>query len=125
MDRPLSGRIILIIEDEPLIALDIKDAFEDAGAIAIIARTLTAALVEVEEPSLSAAIVDFALSDEDSSMLCERLTARNIPFVTYSGSSQLDAARSAGTHVNKPASASVLVATVVGLLASRPISNGP
>lgn len=123
MERPLAGRVILIVEDEPLIAIDIKDNFEDAGAIAILARTLTAALVEVEKPSLSAAIVDHALGDGDSSELCDRLTKRNIPFVTYSGYSQLGAACNAGTHVNKPASPSVLVATVTRLLASRPISN--
>lgn len=123
MDRPLAGRIILIIEDEPLIAIDVQDAFQDAGATAIIARTLAAALVEVEQPGLSAAIVDHTLGDGDSSELCERLTARNVPFVTYSGFSQLSAACSAGTHVNKPASTSVLVATVTGLLARRPILN--
>lgn len=123
MDRPLAGRIVLIIEDEPLIAIDVQDAFQDAGATAIIARTLTAAIVAVEEPGLSAAIVDHALGDDDSSELCERLTARNIPFVTYSGFTRLDGACGVGAHVNKPASASVLVATVAGLLASRPISN--
>ena len=123
MERPLAGRMILIVEDEPLIGLEIKDALEDAGAMAIIARTLTAAIVEVEAPGLAAAIVDRALGDDDSSELCERLTARNVPFVTYSGFSQIDGACSAGTHLNKPASSSVLVATVVGLLAGRPIAN--
>ncbi len=123
MERPLVGRIILIIEEEPLIAIDIQDAFQDAGATAIIARTLAAALVEVEGPGLSAAIVDHSLGDSHSSELCERLTARNIPFVTYSGFSQLYGACSVGTHVNKPASSSVLVATVTGLLAGRPISH--
>ena len=122
MERPLAGRMILIVEDEPLIGLEIKDALEDAGAMAI-SRTLTAAIVEVEAPGLAAAIVDRALGDDDSSELCERLTARNVPFVTYSGFSQIDGACSAGTHLNKPASSSVLVATVVGLLAGRPIAN--
>lgn len=123
MHRPLTGRIILIIEDEPLIAIDIQDAFQNAGATAVTARTLTAALVEVEEPGLSAAIVDHALGDGDSSELCERLTARNIPFVTYSGFSRIDGACGVGAHVNKPASSSVLVATVMGLLARRQISS--
>ena len=123
MQRPLAGRIILIIEDEPLIAIDIQDAFQDAGATAIIARTLTAALVEVEGANLSAAIVDHALGDGDSSELCERLSERNVPFVTYSGYSQLGGACGVGTHVNKPASPAVLVATVTGLLARQPISN--
>jgi CheY-like chemotaxis protein len=63
MDRPLIGRTILVIEDEPLIALDIRQAFEDAGATVVMARTLAAALVEAEDTSISAAIVDHALGD--------------------------------------------------------------
>jgi len=123
MERPLVGRVILVIEDEPLIALDIQDAFEDAGAKTITARTLASALSAVENPALSAAIVDHALGDNDSSELCERLTERAVPFVTYSGFAHRDGACAGAKHVNKPASPSVLVATVTGLLASRPISN--
>ena len=123
MDRPLVGRVILVIEDEPLIALDIQQAFEDAGAKVMSARTLAAAMVAVENPDLSAAIVDHALGDGDSSDICERLSERNVPFVTYSGFANIDGACAEGEHVNKPASPSVLVATVTGLLASRPISN--
>jgi len=123
MERPLAGRVILVIEDEPLIAIDIQQAFEDAGATVVVARTLSAAFVSVEDTSLSAAIVDHALGDGDSSELCERLTERAVPFVTYSGFAHLDGACAGAEHVNKPASPSVLVATVTGLLASRPISN--
>ena len=123
MKRPLAGRVILVIEDEPLIALDIKQAFEDAGAKTMSARTLAAAMLAVEDPSLSAAIVDHALGDGDSSEICERLRERNVPFVTYSGFANLEGACAEGQHVSKPASPSVLVATVTGLLASRPISN--
>ena len=43
MDRSLTGRLILIAEDEPLIALDLTLAFEDEGAWVIRARTLTEA----------------------------------------------------------------------------------
>jgi DNA-binding response OmpR family regulator len=85
MDRPLVGRVILIIEDEPLIALGISDAVQDAGAKTMTARTLAAALVAVEDPNLSAAIVDHALGDGDSSELCHRLKERDIPFLMYSG----------------------------------------
>lgn len=123
MQRPLIGRVILVIEDEPLISIDIQDAFEQAGAKTIAARTIASALLAVENPGLSAAIVDHALGDGDSSEICERLTERNIPFVTYSGFSHLDGACALAEHVNKPASPSVLVTTILGLLASRPISN--
>jgi len=41
-------RSILIVEDEPLIALDIAQAFEDAGAEIVVTSTLHHALVLVE-----------------------------------------------------------------------------
>jgi DNA-binding response OmpR family regulator len=123
MDRPLAGRLILIIEDEPLIALGISDALQEAGAQTVTARTLAAALVAIEGPSLSAAIVDHALGDGDSSELCQRLKERNVPFLMYSGYSTLEGACAGGVHVNKPATPTLLVTTVKTLLAQRPISN--
>jgi DNA-binding response OmpR family regulator len=123
MDRPLAGRVILIIEDEPLVALGISDALQDVGAKTITARTLAAALVAIEEPSLSAAIVDHALGDGDSSELCQRLKERDVPFLMYSGYSTLAGACAGGVHVNKPATPALLVTTVKALLAQRPISN--
>ena len=123
MERPLVGRVILIIEDEPLIALDIQQTFEAAGAKTILVRALTAALRAVEDPNLSAAIVDHALGDDNSSELCHRLKERDVPFVTYSGFATLHGACAEADHVDKPASPPVLVATIAGLLANRPISN--
>jgi CheY-like chemotaxis protein len=57
MDRPLVGRSILIVEDEPLIALDIQREFEAAGARVVLKRSLQSALVAVEEDAPSAAIL--------------------------------------------------------------------
>jgi hypothetical protein len=44
---------------------------------------------------------------------------RNIPFITYSGYDDLDITCRDGVHVRKPASMSVLVATVKDLLCAR------
>lgn len=60
-------------------------AFEDEGAWIIRARTLNEALVGVEDPDLTAATLDHALSDGDTSKVRERMKERDIPFVTYSG----------------------------------------
>jgi CheY-like chemotaxis protein len=85
MNGPLTDRLILIVEDEPLIALSMTLAFEDEGARVTRALTLKEALVGVEDLALSVAILDHLLSDGDSSTVCERIKERNIPFVTYSG----------------------------------------
>ena len=117
MKASLKGRVILIAEDEPLVALDITLAFEDEGAWVIRAHTVSEALLGVEDPALSAAILDHAFSDGDSSRVCERMKERNIPFVTFSGYDQPNGGRHGGVHVKKPASMPLLLATVKGLLA--------
>jgi DNA-binding response OmpR family regulator len=62
----LTGRSILLIEDEPLIAFDIRQALESEGAQVQIAHSLASASHLIQHNSFSAAIVDFVLSDGDA-----------------------------------------------------------
>ena len=119
MDRPLGGCSILVVEDEPLIAMDVVQGLEAAGAAVSVARTLKDALDKVEAPELSAAVLDHRLRDGDSSQICERLDAKNIPFVIYSGYTKIDGACSEGKLVHKPVAPEELVTTVVNLLTAR------
>jgi hypothetical protein len=59
------------------------------------------------------------LGDGDSYLVCDRMRARDIPFITYSGYDLDDDGGRGGLHVKKPASMSELVATVKGLLVER------
>jgi DNA-binding response OmpR family regulator len=115
----LAGRSILVVEDEPLIAMDIEQAFKSAGARVILTRTPRDALSLIED-TLSAVVLDHGLGDGDSSDLCGLLKSRNIPFVLYSGYGQLEGACSDAVLVRKPESPQVLVTTVLGLLQRRP-----
>jgi DNA-binding response OmpR family regulator len=112
----LAGRSILIVEDEPLIALDLVKAFQQAGAVVLAARSLDDATPLVEQDELSAAVVDFGLGAHNADALCVRLEQRNIPFVLHSGYSHHGPASRSGTVVRKPASPATLIETVVGLL---------
>ena len=112
----LAGRSILIVEDEPLIALDIAAAFAKAGAVTFCARTLSEAIHMVEQDGLSAAVLDFGLGDNDAEPVCRRLTEREIPFVLHSGYTHASDACRGGTVVPKPASPSTLITTVAALL---------
>ena len=67
----LAGCSILICEDEPMIALDIANAFSDAGARVVTVRSLAQAFIIVEDDAPSAVILDHALSDGESSQLCD------------------------------------------------------
>ncbi len=81
----LAGRSILIIEDEALIALDLAQAFEKAGANVTTTSTLHHAHLLVKHDGLSAAVVDHALGDGDTQSICKYLKEHGVPFVTYSG----------------------------------------
>jgi CheY-like chemotaxis protein len=75
---------ILVVEDEPLIALDVAHAFQNAGAQVATTHTVRDALALAENNRFSAAIIDHALSDGDSSTLREKLSELG-PFLNYSG----------------------------------------
>ena len=99
----LAGRTILVVEDEPLIALDITDELQAAGAAVTSTDTLKHALILVESDGLGGAISDHALSDGDSSLLCARLKERQIPFLIYSGHDTFCGACEGAVRVSKSA----------------------
>ena len=110
----LAGRSILILEDEPLIALDIAEAFARAGAVP--AKSLGHAHDLIEVNSLSAA-VDLRLSDGQADALCAKLTERDIPFVIHSGYSH--AAQQSAAVIPKPASPAAVIDAIAELLSQK------
>ena len=117
MERPtLQGRSILIVEDEPLIVMDLTLALEHTGATLTTTNTLKHALLLVEHDGLSAAILDHALGDDNSSLLYQRLKERGIPFMIYSGYPKIEGATQDALHIQKPASHDVLVTAMEGLI---------
>jgi CheY-like chemotaxis protein len=121
--RSLEGRSILIVEDEPLIVMDITQAFEATGAALTTTNTLQHALILVEQDGLSGAILDHALPDGDSSLLCARLKERGIPLMIYSGFNTVGDACAGALHISKPAAEGALVAAMERLIMGDIISN--
>lgn len=118
MSRRLEGRSILVVEDQPLIALDITLALEAAGASVTSTNTLRHALLLVEHDGLSGAILDHALPDGDSSKLCLRLNEREVPFIIYSGFTSLEGECRDAPQLSKPATDEQLVTMLAGLMPS-------
>lgn len=119
----LAGRTILVVEDEPLIALDIGNAFENAGAVLLFAGSLAQAVRLVEHDPLSAAVMDFGLSDGDADAICARLEARAIPYVLHSGYSERIGVDRQGMVIPKPAHPRALVEAIVALLRSPNVKS--
>jgi DNA-binding response OmpR family regulator len=61
----LVGRTVLIIEDEPLVALDISQSFEKAGARVVAAHTREEAFHAMHAGGVTAAVLDFGLPRGD------------------------------------------------------------
>ena len=111
---PLTGRSILIVEDEPLISLDMAAVFEAAGAKVLPARNVVAALGLIGQGSVSAAVLDFGLGGESVTTLCGHLRERGIPFMFYTGNVDVQVSYPETIVVEKPASAKALVTAMTG-----------
>ena len=107
----LDGLKFLVVEDEPLIAMDISMALEDCGAKVTTTTTLEHAMLLAEHDGLAGAILDHSLGDGDSSLLRSRLTERGIPFLVYSGYEVTDV-----PYLTKPAPPDQLVAVIKRLI---------
>jgi hypothetical protein len=75
---------------------------------------------QAETGHLTAAVIDHALHDgSTTSEVCAKLKERDIPFIVYSGFSKLEGACADGELVHKPASPTLLLATLQGVLADH------
>jgi DNA-binding NtrC family response regulator len=85
-DLLLNQVSVLIVEDEPFIALDLAAAVEDArGNVIGPAGSVREALMLIEQHSVRAAIVDVNLSDGDVTPVAELLIEGGVPVIFYSG----------------------------------------
>lgn len=103
---------VLIVEDEPLVAIDIEDTLEDAGFEGVaIAPSVEGALSFVERGGFDLAVVDANLGGKSAGVVAEALTVRAIPFLGLSGytRSQGADASDAAPFLSKPFSPDALV----------------
>jgi len=86
MNKLLSGRRILVVEDEMLIALMIEDMLADLGCESITAAaTVDQALALIEAQVFDAAMLDVNLKGDNSRPVADALATRGIPFFFSTG----------------------------------------
>jgi hypothetical protein len=76
----LTGHVILIVEEQPIVALNMQIAAEEAGGEAIIARGPNEALAQLHQFMVSAAVID-----PRQSALISELQLRGIRVVLKAG----------------------------------------
>jgi PAS domain S-box-containing protein len=83
---PVNGRRILLVEDEALVGIMMKDVLSDLGfGVVGPITSMTRALAVAREANISGAILDINLSGEPIYPVAEVLTLRAIPFVFVTG----------------------------------------
>ena len=81
-----SARTILIVEDEPLIAMMLEDFLDSLGhTVRATCDNVREALNEAEKGDFDLAILDVNLKGENVWPVASRLRAKGIPFVIATG----------------------------------------
>jgi DNA-binding response OmpR family regulator len=82
----MGQRSILVVEDEPLIAMMLEDFLESLGhSVTATCESVSDAMVEANKGGFDLAILDVNLKGESVWPVAERLRAKQIPFVLATG----------------------------------------
>ena len=122
----LTGACVFVVEDEPIVAFDLRVTLEEAGAKVIgPATSLRQAEALSSEEHISVALMDVRLGKADVFQVAAKLWDRGIPLVFHTGhgSAEVLLARWPGSKVlTKPTRSEVLLSTIAGLFRkARPL----
>jgi CheY-like chemotaxis protein len=81
-----SGRRVLLVEDEPIVAWLLKDMLVDLGLMVVgPAASVNQALAMIDAESIDMAVLDVNLKGQMSYPIADALVARGVPFVFSTG----------------------------------------
>lgn len=121
-DRPLSGRRLIILEDDYYQAHDSKDTLEEAGATVIAVTGSVPDLVpHLAEGPIDAVLIDINLGRSLSFDFARTLRAHSIPFLFLTGydAGMLPEDLAGSPYISKPADRARIVAGLTELVAGR------
>lgn len=114
---------VLVIEDDPIIAMDFEDTILGFGVRTVrTAGSVTRALALIEERAPDFALLDIGLVHENSFAVAERLDVLGIPFAFVSGydcAAALTGAFAQRPRLPKPCTTNALQAALKHAMASR------
>lgn len=88
--RNLSGTRVLLVEDEPLIAMHVEDVLVGLGCcIAGVASNAAQAMAVIKGAQIDVAVLDINLGNNETSYpIADALADRHVPFILLSGYSR-------------------------------------
>jgi two-component sensor histidine kinase/DNA-binding response OmpR family regulator len=117
----LAGKRIMVVEDELLISMMVKQMLSDLGAVVVGPyNSLSKGLMAVQSESMDGAVLDFNLAGEPADPLANVLAARSVPFLFITGYERdsIDRRYANVPVLQKPIEADSLQRVLVSLLGS-------
>ena len=118
--KTLEGVRVLVVEDDPLLLLDLELTLSGAGAVVVgLCQTLDEALRRSNPIDFAVAVLDFRLGEEIASPVARRLEDHGVPFVFYTGHARQEASLAEWRHcpiVEKPSPPHALIGAVKAAL---------
>jgi len=118
-DKLLSGKRVLVVEDEMLVLMAIEDTLADLGCTSIsVAGNLDEALALIAEEPFDLATLDVNLNGQISYPAAQALSDAGVPFTFATGYGEQAIGEEYGRHLvlNKPFSNSQLTKVLSALL---------
>ena len=119
MDRAdLTGQTILLVEEQPIIALDLQTALEDAGAKVVVARDAAEALTSIGKFTFTSAVLDLRPSSDEHRTIARALNKKRVRFLFHATQAPEDVTTVRGAPIfQKPTRSQDIVralATLIG-----------
>ena len=117
----LTGQRVLLVEEQPIVALDLRTALEDAGAEVVVARDAAEALASIGKSTFTSAVLDMRPSSDDHRKIARALNKKGVRFVFHATQPPDDVTTVRGAPVfQKPTRAQDIVTALANLAGSSP-----
>jgi DNA-binding response OmpR family regulator len=114
----LKDQTILVVEGEPLIALDLRTSLEAAGAKVLTAHDAAEALAGIDRFEFTAGVIDWRPQSDEHRRIARALKQRGVRFLFYATHPPEDVTTVRGAPVFlKPAHPEVIVKALTLLVA--------
>jgi DNA-binding response OmpR family regulator len=116
-NQDLANLNVLVVEDEPIVAMEVVDQVRKAGGTVVgPCPTVAKAMAALDASKIDVAIVDYVLAEDNSGSLQAVLEEKGVPFLVLTGYPRVLVRRSQRQRVlSKPVAPEVLASTLRSL----------